>query len=60
MTRAEQLLHLHPIRADGSPQYVAMQMPAPTYVWASVLVFEMFDGDIHVIFAEFYWMATYK
>ena len=31
MTRAEQLLHLHPVRADGSLQYVAMQMPALSY-----------------------------
>ena len=28
MTQAKQLLHLHPVRADGSLQYVAMQMPA--------------------------------
>jgi len=31
MTRAEQVLHLHPVRADGSLQYVAMQMPALSY-----------------------------
>lgn len=28
MTRAQPVLHLHPVRADGSLQYIAMQMPA--------------------------------
>ena len=28
MSRAQSVLYLHPVRADGSLQYIAMQMPA--------------------------------
>jgi len=44
MARAEQLLHLHPVRADGSLQYVAMQMPALSSEQVSAKNYDIFEN----------------
>ena len=44
MTRAEQLFHLHPVRADGSLQYVAMQMPALSSEKVSAKNYNIFEN----------------
>ena len=44
MTRAGQLLHLHPVRADNSLQYVAMQMPALSSKQVSAKNYNSFEN----------------
>jgi len=44
MTRAEQLLHLHLVRADGNLQYIAMQMPALSPEQVSAKNYNIFEN----------------